>query len=145
MRRAQWHYNRITDVRNIAKISPKMARKQPFFDLFRFSQKLHTIQTKCSTVILHHLRVLCVHWHHRIIGISEMKPKIVQKRPKNGLFWTFFNFRKNCPYDSNEFLYSHSTPYFDPICAILSNSYDWDSSESEAKRSKPTILPLMRL
>ena len=28
------------EVRNIAKISPKMARKQPFFDFFRFSQKL---------------------------------------------------------------------------------------------------------
>ena len=27
-------------VRNIAKISPKMAEKQPFFDFFRFSQKL---------------------------------------------------------------------------------------------------------
>ena len=28
------------DVRNIAKISPKMAKKQPFFDFFGFSQKL---------------------------------------------------------------------------------------------------------
>ena len=28
------------DVRNIAKISPKMAKKQPFFDFFRFSKKL---------------------------------------------------------------------------------------------------------
>ena len=28
------------DVRNIAKISPKMAKKQPFFDFFRFSRKL---------------------------------------------------------------------------------------------------------
>ena len=28
------------DVRNITKISPKMAKKQPFFDFFRFSQKL---------------------------------------------------------------------------------------------------------
>ena len=28
------------DVRNIAKISPKMAKKQTFFDFFRFSQKL---------------------------------------------------------------------------------------------------------
>ena len=28
------------DVRNIAKISPKVAKKQPFFDFFRFSQKL---------------------------------------------------------------------------------------------------------
>ena len=27
-------------VRNIAKICPKMAEKQPFFDFFRFSQKL---------------------------------------------------------------------------------------------------------
>ena len=28
------------NVRNIAKISPKMAKKQSFFDFFRFSQKL---------------------------------------------------------------------------------------------------------
>ena len=28
------------DLINIAKISPKMAKKQPFFDFFRFSQKL---------------------------------------------------------------------------------------------------------
>ena len=28
------------DVRNIAKISPKVAKKQPFFDFFRLSQKL---------------------------------------------------------------------------------------------------------
>ena len=28
------------DVRNIAKINPKMAEKQPIFDFFRFSQKL---------------------------------------------------------------------------------------------------------
>ena len=28
------------DVRNIAKISPKMAKKQSFFDFFRFSQKV---------------------------------------------------------------------------------------------------------
>ena len=28
------------DVRNIAKISPKMAKKQPFFDFYQFSQKL---------------------------------------------------------------------------------------------------------
>ena len=45
------------DVRNIAKISPKMAKKQPFFDLI------------------------------------------------------FFDFLKNCPYDSNEIFYSYSTPY----------------------------------
>ena len=49
------------DVRNIAKITPKMAKKQPFFDFFRFSQKtVHTIRTKFSTVILQHIRVLYV-------------------------------------------------------------------------------------
>ena len=58
------------DVRNIAKISPKMAKKQPFFDFFRFSQKLHTIRTKFSTVILHHIRVLYVQWHqNRMAGM----------------------------------------------------------------------------
>ena len=106
------------DVRNIAKISPKMAKKQPFFDFFRFSQKLsirfernflqlfytilesymcsgikivwlgcekhsqnwpknshfsiffsifsktvHTIRTKFSSVILHHIMVLYVQFH----------------------------------------------------------------------------------
>ena len=58
------------DLRNIAKISPKMAKKQPFFD--------------------------------------------------------FFDFLKNCSYDSNEIFYSHSTPYYGPLCAISLNSYGWD-------------------
>ena len=59
------------NVRNIAKIDPKMAKKQPFFDFF-------------------------------------------------------FDFRKNCPYDSNEIFYSHSTLYYGPLCAISLNSYGWD-------------------
>ena len=114
------------DLRNIAKISPKMPKKQPFFDFFRFSQKLsirfernflqlfytilesymcngikivwlgcekhsqnspkngqktaifrlfsifsktdHTIRTKFSTVILHHIRVLYVQWHQNCMA-----------------------------------------------------------------------------
>ena len=36
------------DVRNMAKINPKMVKKQPFFDFFRFSQTVHTIRTKAS-------------------------------------------------------------------------------------------------
>ena len=111
------------DVRNIAKISPEMAKKQSFFDFF-------------------------------------------------------FDFLKNCPYDSNEIFYSHSTPYYGPLCAISLNSYGWDvrniakfspkmakkkqsffdffdfltncsydsnESESERKRLKPTPLPHIRL
>ena len=31
------------------------------------------------------------------------------------------------------------------MCAISINSFDWDSSESEGKRPKPTPLPHMRL
>ena len=119
------------DVRNIAKISPKLAKKQPFSDFFRFSQKLsikfernfvqllytifesylcngmvsksygwdvrhsqnysknskktaifilfsifsetvHKIRTKFSTVILHHIRVLYMQWHqNRVAGMCE--------------------------------------------------------------------------
>ena len=37
------------DVRNIVKISPKMTKKQSFFDFFSiFSQTVHTIRTKAS-------------------------------------------------------------------------------------------------
>ena len=59
------------DVRNIAKISPKMAKKQPFFDFFSiFSKTVHTIRTKFSTDILHHIRVLYVQWHqNRMAGM----------------------------------------------------------------------------
>ena len=34
------------DLRKIARICPKMTRKQPFLEFFKFSQKLHTIRTK---------------------------------------------------------------------------------------------------
>ena len=59
------------DVRNTAKISPKMAKKHPFFDFFSvFSKTVHTIRTKFSTVILHHIRVLYVQWHqNRLAGM----------------------------------------------------------------------------
>ena len=59
------------DVRNIAKINPKMAKKQPFFDFFSiFSKTVHAIRTKFSTVILHHIRVLYVQWHqNRMAGM----------------------------------------------------------------------------
>ena len=64
------------DVRNIAKISPKMDKKQSFFDFF-------------------------------------------------------FDFLKNCPYDSNEIFYSYSTSYQSPICAMASKSYGWDLRNSQ--------------
>ena len=59
------------DVRNIAKISPKMAKKTAIFRLFSiFSKTVHTIRTKFSAVILHHIRVLYVQWHqNRMAGM----------------------------------------------------------------------------
>ena len=76
------------NVRNIAKISPKMAKNSPkmaknspkmaknspkmaknspktaIFRLFSiFSKTVHTIRTKFSAVILHHIRVLYGQWH----------------------------------------------------------------------------------
>ena len=58
------------DVRNIAKISPKMAKKAIFRLFSIFSKTVHTIRTKFSTVILHHIRVLYVQWHqNRMAGM----------------------------------------------------------------------------
>ena len=45
---------------------------------------------------------------------------------KTAIFRLFFDVFKNCPYDSNETFYSHSTPYYGPLCAILLDSYGWD-------------------
>ena len=103
-------------------------------------------------------------------NIAKISPKMAKKSH----FSIFFDFLKNCPYDSNEIFYSHSTPYYGPLCAISLNSYGWDvrniakfspkmakktvifrfsyncsydsnESESEGKRLKPTPLPHMRL
>ena len=52
------------DVRNIAKISPKMAKKQPFST---FAKTVHTIRTKISTV----------------------ERRKSQKRRKMAVFWPF--------------------------------------------------------
>ena len=58
------------DVRNIAKISPKMTKNSDFWTFFNFSKTVYTIGRKFSPVILHHIRVLCVQFHHkRMTGI----------------------------------------------------------------------------
>ena len=59
------------DVRNIAKTAqkwPKNCHISTFFSIF--SKTVHTIRTKISTVILHHIRVLYVQWHqNRMAGM----------------------------------------------------------------------------
>ena len=52
-------------------------------------------------------------------NIAKISPKMAKKQ-------SFFDFLKNRPYDSSEILYSHSTPYYGPLCAISLNSYGWD-------------------
>ena len=115
------------DVRNIAKISPKMAKKQSFLDLFRFSQKLsmrfeRNLLQSCYTILESYMcNGIKIVW----LGFGK-QPKLAQKWPKNSHFSIFFDFLKNCPYDSNEMFYSHSTPYYGPLCAISLNWYVWD-------------------
>ena len=52
-------------------------------------------------------------------NIAKISPKMAKKLS----FFDFFSILKNCPYDSNEIFYSHSTPYYGPLCAISLNSY----------------------
>ena len=66
-----------------------------------------------------------------------------QKWPKNRHFSTFFDFLKNCPYDSNENFYSHSTPYESLLCAMASKSYGWDVrniAKISPKMAKKTVI-----
>ena len=65
-------------------------------------------------------------------NVSKISPKMAEKQS----FSTFFDFLKYCPYDSNEIFYSHSTSYLGPLCVLSSNSYGWESSESQGKRPK---------
>ena len=108
------------DVRNIAKISPKMAKKQSFFDFFfRFSQKLsirfeRNFLQSFYTILW---SFMCNFIEFVWLGCekhSQFYPKNGQKKQ------SFFDLLTNCSYDSNE-------------------------SESEGKRLKPTPLPHMRL
>ena len=55
-------------------------------------------------------------------NIAKISPKMAEKL----IFHFFFDFIRNFLYDSNEIFYSHSTPYYGPLCAISLNSYGWD-------------------
>ena len=97
----------------------------PFRKISNFSKTVHRISIKFCTVISHPKGPLHAQRHqNRLTGMRETQPKLAQKWPKNSHFRTFFDFLKNSPYDSNEIFYSHSTPYYGPLCAISSNSYD---------------------
>ena len=59
-------------------------------------------------------------------NIAKISPKMPKNAQKTVNFRFVFDFLTNCPYDSNEVFYSHSTPYYGPLCAISFNSHGWD-------------------
>ena len=78
------------DVRNIAKISPKMAKKQPFFDFFRFSQKLsirferNFLQSFYTILESYMCSGIKIVW----LGCEKHSPKMAKKQS----FFDFFRF-----------------------------------------------------
>ena len=87
-------------VRNIAKISPKMAKDQPFFDFFRFSQKLSIRFERNFLQLFYTILESYMCNGIKIVGLGcEKHSQISQKWPKNGHFSTFFDCLKNCLYD----------------------------------------------
>ena len=99
------------DARNSAKISPKMAKRAIFRLFSLFSKTVHTIRTKFSTFILHHIRVLYVQWHqNRMAGMRETVPKLAQEWPKTAIFRLFSIFTKTVHTIRTKFS-SYSTPY----------------------------------
>ena len=76
------------DVRNIAKISPKMAKKQPFFD-FRFSQKLSIRFERNFLQIFYTILESYMCNGIKIVWLGcEKQPKLAQKWSKKGHFST---------------------------------------------------------
>ena len=81
------------DVRNIAEISPKMAKKQPFFDFFRFSQKLsirfernflQLFYTILESYMCNGIKIVWLGCEKH----SQISPKMAKKQP----FFVFFRF-----------------------------------------------------
>ena len=72
-------------------VGKKSFFSRPFMKISNFSKTVHTIFTKFSTVILHHMRVLYVQWHqNRMAGMWEtakISPKMVKKQS----FFDFFS------------------------------------------------------
>ena len=81
------------DVRNIAKISPKMAKKQPFFDFFRFSQKLFIRFERNFLQLFYTILESFMCNGIKIVWLGcEKQPKLAQNWPKKQPFFDFFRF-----------------------------------------------------
>ena len=100
---------------------PKNSHFPKFFSIL--SKTIHTIRTKISTILQSFYTIL---WSFMWISlnsfcwdvrnIAKINPKIAKRQH----FSTFFDFRKNCPSDSNENLYTIVWSY---VCN--SNKFVW--------------------
>ena len=64
------------DVRNIAKINPEMAKKQPFFDFFDFRKNCTYDSTKIFySLFVHHNMVLRVQFYQNLLTGIGASPK----------------------------------------------------------------------
>ena len=94
-----------------------------------FSKTVHTIFIKFCSHSIPKGAPACskasksYDWNVR--NIAKISPKMAKIATKTAIF-QLFDFLKNCPYDSNEILYSPSTLYYGPLCVISSNSYCCD-------------------
>ena len=84
------------DVRNIAKISSKMAKKQPFFDFFQFSQKLflrferNFLQLFYTILESYMCNGIKIVW----LVCAKHSQNLAQKWPKTAIFRLFSIFSK---------------------------------------------------
>ena len=90
------------DLTNIAKKSPKITKKQPVLTFLQISQKLflriernfrQSFYIKLVSLKCNDIKLVCL-W-------SDKQQKVAPKKPKKKQFLDFFNFLKNCRYDSN--------------------------------------------
>ena len=93
------------DVRNIAKISPKMVKNQSFLFFLDFLETcpydLNAIFYSHSTPCYGPLCAISLNSYGQDVrNIAKISPKMAKKP-------AFFDFLKNCPYDSNKNLYIH--------------------------------------
>ena len=81
------------NVRNIAKINPKMAKISPKTAFFRFSQKLSIRRERNFLQLFYTILESYMCNGIKIVWLGcEKQPKLAQKWPKNGHFSIFFRF-----------------------------------------------------
>ena len=79
------------NVRNIAKLSPKMAKKQQFFDFFRFSQKLLIRFERNFLQLFYTILESYMCNGIKIVRLGcEKQSQISQKKAKKQPFFDFF-------------------------------------------------------